>query len=106
MSSVTVVVGIAIPEHISVDEINAAFQKSIPTYQSVQGLVRKYYLKSEDGNTAGGVYLFESREAAEKLFNEEWRASVKKRYGAEPEVRYFETPIVVDNLSGTVTGDT
>ncbi len=106
MSSVTVIVGFAIPERVSADEVNAAFQKSIPKYQGVQGLQRKYYLKSDDGKTAGGVYLFESREAAENLFNEEWRAMVKQRYGAEPEVRYFETPIVVDNLSGTVTGDT
>ena len=62
--SITVIVNFPVPENATWTDVHAAYQKSIPRYQSVPGLVRKYYLKSDDGNTAGGVYLFESREAA------------------------------------------
>ncbi|MBT6095723.1 MAG: monooxygenase, partial [Rhodospirillaceae bacterium] len=27
----------------------------------------------------------------------EWRAMIKDRYGAEPEITYFESPVIVDN---------
>ena len=30
---------------------------------------------------------------------------VKEIYGAEPESRYFETPIVVDNVAGDIVTD-
>ncbi|MCK7475929.1 MAG: YdhR family protein [Rhodopseudomonas palustris] len=48
------------------------------------GLVRKYYIRSEDGTTAGGVYFWENREAAEKVYTGEWRAFVEKLYGLGP----------------------
>ena len=33
--------------------------------------MRKYYLRSEDGHRAGGVYLWETRVAAEAVYNAE-----------------------------------
>jgi hypothetical protein len=54
---------------------------------------------------AGGVYLWKERAAAEKWHGEAFRAKVKEVYGSEPEFRYFETPIVVDNIAGTIVKD-
>ena len=39
------------------------FEASAPSYQNVDGLRRKHYLLSDDGRTAGGVYLWDSRPA-------------------------------------------
>jgi hypothetical protein len=73
-------------------------------YQGLQGLVRKYYLRSEDGRRAGGVYLWETRAAAEAAYNGEWKARVKQLYGSEPEITWFDTPVIVDNQAGgTIT---
>ena len=33
------------------------FEASAPSYQTVDGLLRKHYLLAEDGRSAGGVYL-------------------------------------------------
>ena len=39
---------------------------SAPKYQNLAGLIRKYYIRSEDGRRAGGIYLWELRQAAER----------------------------------------
>jgi hypothetical protein len=79
------------------DEMRERYQSTAPKYQKIVGLIRKYYLLSENGQMGGGVYLFESKEAAEKLYTAEWRQYVKELYGAEPAIQYFECPVVVDN---------
>ncbi|MNT86961.1 hypothetical protein D3C72_2273210 [compost metagenome] len=66
------------------------------------GLVRKYYLLSEDGRSVGGVYLWESREQALAQYTDEWKAFVEGKYGTPPSVELFETPVVVDNLLNRV----
>ncbi len=98
--AITAIVRIALPESIGRDQLAKLYEESVPKYQAVPGLVRKYYLLSEDGTTGGGVYLFESREAAEKLYDGAWRVTIKERFGAEPEIQYFETPVIVDNDLG------
>ena len=53
----------------------------------------------------GGVYLWESRAAAEKVYTPAWRKMIADRYGAEPEILFFETPVVVDNVVSKVLTD-
>lgn len=48
---------------------------------------------------AGGCYLFENRANAEAAFSDEWRALIADKYGAEPQIGFFETPVVVDNAT-------
>ena len=74
------------------------FQASVPRYAGFPGLIRKYYLYGAD-ESVKGVYLWESRAAAEKLYTAEFRKGVKERFGFEPTITFFETPIVIDNLS-------
>lgn len=78
------------------------FRRSAPTYRDTDGLIRKYYLLSEDRHSVGGVYLWESREKAERIYSDEWREYVKATFGAYPSLTYFDTPLVVDNLSGEI----
>ncbi|MGL4618256.1 MAG: YdhR family protein, partial [Chroococcidiopsis sp.] len=76
-----------------------------PRLREVPGLIRKYFLLSEDGRTAGGVYLWESKAAAERLYTDDFLKSIVERYGSEPSVIYFESPVVVDNLLGEIIKD-
>jgi len=64
------------------------------------GLLRKNYVMSEDGKRAGGIYVWASRADAERVYTAEWRQMIGDRYGAAPEISYFETPVVVDNTLG------
>jgi hypothetical protein len=66
-------------------------------------LIRKHFMRSEDGSTGGAVYLWKSRAAAEAAHGPEWRASVQARTGSEPTCRYFDLLILLDNEAGTVT---
>ena len=95
--AVTAVVNFALPEGKTEEELVAGFESSTALYRDVPGLLRKYYLLSEDRRTGGGVYIFESREDAERVHDEVWRARLRERMGVEPDVRYFDSPVIVDN---------
>ena len=96
---IVAVVNFALPAPLSTDEARAMFEASAPSYQNVDGLRRKHYLLADDGRTAGGVYLWDSREQAEALYNDEWRARLAARYGSEPHVTYYDSQVTVDPSS-------
>jgi hypothetical protein len=100
---ITAIVQFGLPKPVSLQEATQMFESTAPRYQNLPGLVRKYYLRSEDGRTAGGVYLWESRAQAETVYNAEWRERVSKLYGNAPQVTYFDTPVIVDNTTGAIT---
>ena len=102
---VTAFVQFKLPSAMSRDQAKEVFMSTAPKYQQAPGLIRKYYLLSEDGRTAGGVYLWRSREDAESLYTEEWRNFVKEKYGGEPSIVYFHSPVVVDNLLKEIIKD-
>ena len=102
---ITAVVQFKLPEPVSCDKAQEIFTSTAPKYREVPGLIRKYYLLSEDGGTAGGVYLWKSRGDAERLYTDEWKRFVVYKYGAEPTVQYFDTPVIVDNLVGAIQKD-
>ena len=97
---ITAIVQFQLPSPITLAEATRRFESSTPKYQNLPGLIRKYYIRSEDGRIAGGVYLWQSRQAAERVYDGEWRARVEKLYGAKPTITWFDSPVVVDNLAG------
>ncbi len=102
---ITALVQFKLPQPVTPEKAKEIFSSTAPKYRDVHGLIRKYYLLSEDGATAGGVYLWRSREAAEQLYTDDWKRFVREKYGAEPTVQYFATPVVVDNLIDEVIID-
>jgi hypothetical protein len=94
---ITAIVRFKLPESVDLAAARRMFEGSAPKYVGLAGLVRKYYLFDEASHTGGGVYLWESREAAETVYNADWRKMIADRYGAPPEISYFESPVIVDN---------
>ena len=94
-----------LPKPITRDEARSIFLSTAPKYQSVAGLVRKYYVVSQDGRSVGGIYLWNSRADAEAMYTEDWRAFVREKYGTEPSVTYFDNPVVVDNITHQILSD-
>ncbi len=101
---ITAIVQFKLPRDSRREDVVAAFRQSVPRYLGRAGLVRKYYLFDEVSGTAGAVYLWETRAAAESTYNEAWRQSFIERYGANPTISYYDTPVVVDNLTGESIG--
>ena len=102
---ITTLTTFKLPKPMTREEARAVFESTAPKYREVAGLVRKVYVLSEDGGTAGGIYLWKRREDAEAMYTDEWRAFVRGKYGTEPSVTYFESPVVVDNVAGEITVD-
>ncbi len=75
----------------------------VPKWSANADLLRKHFMRSEDGATGGAVYLWKSRAAAKAAHGPEWRASIKARTGAEPTCQYFDLLILLDNEQGKVT---
>src|SRR4051812_17329896 len=100
---ITALVQFKLSSPITLADAEGRFATSAPKYRNLPGLVRKYYICSEDGRTVGGIYLWESRAAAERLYNDEWRARVEQLYGVKPSFTWFETPVIVDNLADSIT---
>jgi hypothetical protein len=99
---ITTLVQFKLPQAVAREKAKEIFLSTAPKYRKISGLIRKYYLLSEDGETAGGVYLWESRKDAEALYTKEWENFVREKYGAPPSVTCFESPIVVDNVTNEI----
>lgn len=87
---------------LSREEAKKIFTGTSERYRTIPGLVRKYYLFDDANATVGGAYLWETLEAAQKTYNEDWQKFIFNTYQATPEIRYFECPIVVDNPTNSV----
>jgi hypothetical protein len=95
-SVIVAIVRFPLRPEMSADDVRASFEASAPSYQGLPGLMRKHYLRAEDGSVGGGVYLWESRQAAEAVYDDAWRQRLTERFGAPPTVEYFESPVTVD----------
>lgn len=96
---ITAIVEFRLPQPMSIAQAKETFLSTAPKYQGMPGLIRKYYFLSEDGSKAGGIYLWQSRADAERVYSDEWKAFVRGKYGSDPSLTYLECPVVVDNLS-------
>lgn len=102
MSKVIAIVSFKLPRKQTLDEATATFQSTATKYLNMPGLLRKHYFLTEDGMRAGGIYLWQSREAAARVYTPEWKAFVKGKYGNDPEIVYVDTPVLVDNEQGRI----
>lgn len=99
---ITAFVQFKLPQPLSREEAREIFLSTAPKYREMEGLIRKYYMLSQDGGTAGGVYLWDSQEDALRLYTDEWKTFIFDKYGALPSVTFFESPVVVDNTTGEI----
>lgn len=102
---ITALVQFKLPQPVTPEKAKDIFLTTASKYQATPGLIRKYYLLSQDGGTAGGVYLWRSQQDAERLYTEQWKGFVRDKYGAAPTVTYFQSPVVVDNVMKEIIAD-
>ncbi len=84
---------------VRLEEAARRFALSAPKYLGLHGLIRKHYIRSDDGWTVGGVYVWKDRAAAEDCYAGDWGDRVRALYGVEPEIEWYESPVGVDNVA-------
>lgn len=82
---------------ITLAEATRLFESTAPKYKGRAGLLKKYYVRSDDGLTVGGIYFWQSRDDADATYTDDWRRMVGEKYGAPPLITYFDTPVAVEN---------
>lgn len=97
---ITAIVLYQLPPAIGYEECRAHFTSIAPDFLGVPGFLRKHFIYSVDGGVAGGTYLWESLEAAQRFYNGAWLDGIRTRYGVEPQISYFETFAIADAPSG------
>ena len=91
-----------LPAGITREEVVAGMREVAPHWRATPDLVRKTFIHDPTANQAGAFYLWTHRAAAERAHDAAWRQRLRDTYGCEPTVRYFDTPLVVDNALGEV----
>ena len=71
---------------LPVDELHRLSRESIPKFRALPGLDQKFYVRSDDTGLVGGVYLFESEQAARDYVAGPIVAAVPQRFQVEGEV--------------------
>lgn len=99
---ITEFVQFRLPDGITREKVVEGMRGVAPKWRANPDLIRKTFVFDEETNEAGAFYLWKNRAAAEAAHDEAWRQSVIARYGHPPRIRYFDTPMVVDNLVGQV----
>jgi len=99
---ITAVVKIKKPDSLTLGQYKESVQKIAGNFQGVPNLIRKNFLFSDTEGCAGGIYTWESKEAAESFYAGAWLDNIRNTFGVEPEITYFETPLIVDNETGDI----
>jgi hypothetical protein len=103
---ITALVEFTLPQPITSSQAKEIFLSTAHKYQGMPGLLRKYYFLTSDGAKAGGIYLWKSREDADRVYTEEWKSFVRGKYGSDPSLTFLETPVVVDNVLNEIISAT
>ncbi|MGF1596538.1 MAG: YdhR family protein [Acidimicrobiales bacterium] len=102
---ITALVQFSLSEPMSAEKMAALSEANAPSYIDRDGLVRKYYVRSEDGTEVGGIYLWSTRADADRCYDEEWRVRATEAYGADPVITWLHTPVIVDNRHDEIVTD-
>lgn len=92
-------VTLPIPQGLSRAALIGEFRKAVPIYAAVPGLARKYFILTPHG-LFGGVYLWQSKQAADAFYSPEWYARARAAYKADPRVERFAVPVALKTDAG------
>jgi hypothetical protein len=102
---ITSITRFPLPPGVPAEAIKKGFMEVAPHFKQPAGLLRKYFLISEDRKSGGGVYLWKSMEQARNFSEGVLRSMIRDKFHVEPSIEYFESPVVVDNLTSEIIAD-
>ena len=90
------------PPDLTEAAIRNQFDNVAGNYLGVPGLIRKYFGFSDDASSVVGIYLWETRDAADAFYSDEWLSGVSERWGAAPVKQEWIVPVVAESVEGRV----
>lgn len=74
------IVFIRYASELSAEEIDRLSQERSDNYRAMDGLLQKYYIHNEESDRFGGIYVFDSSQSADALFESDINASLRDVY--------------------------
>jgi hypothetical protein len=87
------------PLELTHQQVLELYEQSVPRFATTDELAGKAYLLGRDGMSGGAIYFWRSEDAPESVFDASWRSRVMERYGVEPVVDIFDSPIRIGFVS-------
>jgi hypothetical protein len=103
---ITEIVLFDLPDGMTRGQAADGFRQNAPVWGANPELVRKNYLYDPATHQGGGAYLWPNIAAAQRAHDAAWCEMIEKRFGKKPVIRYFETPVVVDNVLHKIIDET
>ncbi|HXW48810.1 MAG TPA: hypothetical protein VEK31_05140 [Xanthobacteraceae bacterium] len=98
---ITATVRYKLPPHIDYAACREHFHSIAPGFRNVPGLISKHFIWSAS-EWAGGVYQRGRIEDAKAFYSGPWLDGIVQRYGAKPQIEFYEVFAVTDNARGKV----
>lgn len=95
---ITVIARFAVPNQVTTREMRGVFTQIAPDFRNVSHLLRKQFLLSPDGRTAGGVYLWGNQEAARIFMQQRVAPMIRDQFRVEPTIEFYDSPVIVENV--------
>ncbi|MBE0612718.1 MAG: monooxygenase [Burkholderiales bacterium] len=95
-----------LPANMSREQVVESMRAVASKWRATPDLIRKTFVYDADARQTGAFYLWSNKAAALNAHNEDWRRAVLETFGSVPVIRYFETPLVVDNALGETIEET
>ncbi len=86
-----------LPPGMSRADVVASMRAVAPKWRATPDLIRKTFIYDPQARQTGAFYLWKNKAAALQAHDAAWRAGVLQTFGSVPVIRYFDTPLVVDN---------
>jgi len=90
-----VVVRVPMPWYAPRFVVRGKFRDALSEYEGIDAIDAKYFTIS-DGREFGGIYLWSSRDAAERHFDAAWHENVRRRRGAPAAVAILPVRFIVE----------
>lgn len=71
------IVCITFESELSLEEIEARFRDRAQQFRDMDGLLQKFYIHDEKRGRVGGIYVFDSEESRDALFESEVHARLR-----------------------------
>jgi hypothetical protein len=88
-----------VPATMTREQVVAGMRAVAPKWRANPDLIRKTFVYDPDEKQTGAFYLWKNKAAALKAHEDDWRRGVLDAFDSVPVIRFFQTPLVVDNAS-------
>lgn len=68
---------ITFESELSLDKIESRFRERAQQFRDMDGLLQKFYIHDEESGRIGGIYVFDSEESRDALFESEIHAKLR-----------------------------